>query len=385
MIARPCSAYAVSGFALYICRFLPASSNADAVGQDGACDGATENHTTAQEDLKPLLSRPHAPQLSLSAWSSQERRSVAKTKSALKQSSGHKRRFGKKAVRFKGVAGPFTKWFLVTLVTRCRGSSKFATYWQFLLALLTALDFFVLPLSMVVETESELREIQHLENINTTKKCLVFATIGIDIFFILDLLFKAGEGVAVDLGLQDSAVERLARAACQGSKKHSDDSAAEEVLHAYASKKSMWGPMIQHAVIVVAPLEISFMLPLWWGLVWEDGWHLAATHILRIHRVVRLFRFFSSRQEDLSADFRKVALFKYALHPSVARMSVFVWSKFVVLKLGENGRPNTAATHIMDHACTAATLLTYVATPHKLLYAVAFYMQNCQVWPIEHP
>jgi hypothetical protein len=176
---------------------------------------------------------------------------------------------------------------------------------------MSALDFFVLPLSVVVVTESELRLSQGRKRDSTTDAVLVISTVVIDVFFVLDLFFKVGQGVAVDLGLTESSVERLARVAQgHGSSYRHDDTAGEEVLRAYASTKSMWGPMAQNAALVRAPLEIAFMIPLWFGFVWEDGWRRAAMHSLRIHRVNYLFRYFSSRQEDLSADFRKVALFK---------------------------------------------------------------------------
>lgn len=235
-------------------------------------------------------------------------------RSALRSQTGApKRRLRKnRHVRFKGMTGPATAWMLQNVVLHFRTGSNLLVYWSFILALLRAMDFVTLPIAIVLKVEAEVH-LKHHEGGGSAHglNVLIAFVFAIDAFFILDVMVQAGQAIVTSLDLDELPAEKVVRVASPKEHRHEWAKLRQKILHQYASAGTIFGPSVRRVLMVGLPKEMLLIVPLWLTYILHlKGKFQTALYFFRVYRVWGLFKYFSARQEDVSADVRRVAFFK---------------------------------------------------------------------------
>jgi hypothetical protein len=245
-------------------------------------------------------------------------------KSALKQDG---RRVGRrsKSVRFKGVVNPTVHALCTFLVEHCRSGSRTAVLWEAMCACLITVDFFLIPLSLVVlslhhahEVTNDLRGDSHVKEGTLSAEHLMFyITLALDMMFVMNAAFTMAQAMAWDLGFKDMPVDKIVDSAPGVVRKQpiQASSTAHEALNALNVGLRSWsGSQMQHTLYYDVSAQLLCMTPLWFAFMLQlsplvQSW----THLLRLVRMRILLNFFSARQEDMAADVRWVAGCKFLM------------------------------------------------------------------------
>ena len=170
----------------------------------------------------------------------------------------------------------------------------------------------ILPIAIVLKVEAEV----HLKDHHGSGSAhglnvLIALVFAIDGFFIADVLVRAGQAVVTSLDLDELPAEKVVRVASPKEHRHEWGKLRQKILHQYAACGTIFGPSVIRVLTIGLPKEIVQIVPLWLTYILHlKGKFQTALYFLRVHRVIGLFRYFSARQEDVSADVRQVAFFK---------------------------------------------------------------------------
>lgn len=227
----------------------------------------------------------------------------------------------RKRVRFKDTDRTLAVSMAAFLLRYFRPNSPFIRRWRWVLAFTATVAFFMLPLVIteyrtdiarhVVSTALDEQGVQH-GAAKPHSAAFVAIELTLDVFFLLDLLVGAAHAAVLDLGFEDSAVEKLVDAM----PRDTDAEVATEQPAALArralSKGAVaWRHLRVHA-LYVAPRKLLLMVPLWVAVAMRwPVWARAVASLLRIYRLYDLLRYLSHRQADVASPVRWVALFKF--------------------------------------------------------------------------
>lgn len=227
----------------------------------------------------------------------------------------------RKRVRFKDSENTYAMAATALLLCYFRPTSTFIRYWRWLLAVTATVAFFMLPL---VITEYRTDIARHVVSIkldeagvshgDATPHSAAFVAIELtlDAIFLLDLLVGAAHAAVLDLGFEDSTVEKLVDAMPQDAgAEGADETVATLARHALGKGPVLWTHLRAH-LLYTAPCKLLLMVPLWVAVATRwPVWARAVASLLRIYRLRDLLRYLSQRQADVALPVRWVALFKF--------------------------------------------------------------------------
>lgn len=242
-------------------------------------------------------------------------------RSSLKSTSTRLWRLKKRHVRFKGLPSTRAVRVLAMLVKFVRAGSRFAMYWEFLLACANAIGSLLLPMALLAREYVHskgawlmLYDEKSVQHAVSKHSLWASAELWLDIVFVADLLFRAAQAAVRDIGLEQSSMDSLVHMSAHlRDGLVADSSTASAVTHMLHEKGWTIGKALRRQVFVSIPLRIMFMIPMWLDRYMNLGNTFVMIGTLaRTYRIVDLMKYFSERQEDLGADVRWIAFFKFS-------------------------------------------------------------------------
>lgn len=249
---------------------------------------------------------------------------VAEARASSLQHAGARRpRKHNKRVRFEGIASPAKLWWALVLAGHFRPGCRTASRWEAFVGLAAAANCFITPLHLVVGSLERIKAglggggaQRGLESLEKTQLVIFLVEIMVEAAFVLDIAFRVAQAMVMDLGLQESAVDKLLdiSEAQQGSGQAEQGPGDAAALASRAVMQDV--PMIGHhtrrALMLSCPVRVALSLPSWMAryLLNSELWEVIGDSC-RVYRLVDLMKYFGKRQEDIAIDIRWLAFFKF--------------------------------------------------------------------------
>lgn len=226
------------------------------------------------------------------------------------------------------MAHPITVNLVVKLTQHCRAGCQTAVGWETFMALLTTLDFFIVPISLVaVGLREALLDAEALARSEATSGTegvddrlitdLFIATTTLDVIFLVNVVFEVAQAFVGDLGFHDTPVDRIVESVHSSRQQAALAAPGQDVqalVYSKLNSDARLGRQLMATALTGLLRQLFVMAPRWLTFaVTTPYWVVTLAHLVRVTRLQALLRFFSSRQEDLATDIRWVAAFKFAI------------------------------------------------------------------------